>query len=329
MPILKIKKLDFKNKLLKLKIKQFLKTFDLKYNQVEHTFYVLDSDNQIIASCSSYLNLIKCIAIKKEYQNHRLSIKLINHTIKFLSSLYKECFVITKKENLFFWQDLNFEIIFTNNEIAFLTSNKKKFNDHIQELKNCSLKDKSNFILINANPCTKGHLYLLKKASANKHCFVMVLREDASEFSFTTRYQLVKKATKHLKNITVLKGSPYLLSKSVFPDYFLKTKQNTSKQWAIVDAFIFTNLIAPNLNVDHRYFGSEPYSKITDLYNQINKEILEKNNIKVTIIERKKSENKYISASLVRLLWKENQLEQIKKIVPKATFYFLKANQKK
>lgn len=53
---------------------------------------------------------------------------------------------------------------------------------------------------MNCNPFTKGHKYLIEKASKeNDVVHLFILTEDKSEFSTKDRINMVKLGTKHLK----------------------------------------------------------------------------------------------------------------------------------
>ncbi len=69
-----------------------------------------------------------------------------------------------------------------------------------------------------------------------------------------------------------------------------------------------------------RYLGEEPFSFNTDKYNKVLKTYLG-NHIKV--IKRRKVGKEIVSASLVRKLLKENNLDEIKKYVPLVTYEYL------
>ena len=76
---------------------------------------------------------------------------------------------------------------------------------------------------MNCNPFTKGHLYLIEKASAESdHLFILIVEEDKSVFPFEKRMELVKRGTEHLDNIDVIPGGSYTISSATFPSYFAK-----------------------------------------------------------------------------------------------------------
>ena len=75
---------------------------------------------------------------------------------------------------------------------------------------------------MNANPFTKGHLYLVETALEQcDHLYIFVLSDDSSKFSFEDRFRLVKLGTEHLNNVTVIPSGQYQVSQATFPSYFL------------------------------------------------------------------------------------------------------------
>ncbi|MPN19653.1 hypothetical protein SDC9_167025 [bioreactor metagenome] len=73
--------------------------------------------------------------------------------------------------------------------------------------------------------------------------------------------------------------------------------------------------------------GTEPHCEVTNTYNESMEEILPKYNVQVNLIERKELENDAISASRVRKLLKEGQIEKVKNLLPKPSFDFLRSKE--
>ena len=76
------------------------------------------------------------------------------------------------------------------------------------------------------------------------------------------------------------------------------------------------------MNISVRFVGTEPFCKITALYNEKMKELLPQNGIEVVEIKRKDN----ISASEVRKAIKEGELEKIKNLVPKTVYEYITGN---
>lgn len=88
------------------------------------------------------------------------------------------------------------------------------------------------------------------------------MEEDASEFSFEERFEMVKSGTMDLKNVAVVPSGKFILSKESFRNYFEKEKIQ-----GVVDASkdlnFFARYIAERLNISKRFVGEEPFDTVT------------------------------------------------------------------
>jgi len=180
-------------------------------------------------------------------------------------------------------------------------------------------------IVMNCNPFTKGHRYLIEQAASQVDgLFVFVVEENKSMFSFQDRIRLVEEGIKDLKNVTVLPSGKFILSAATFPEYFMKDSPQEIAIDASIDVEIFAKYIAPSLNICKRFVGQEPFCMITRQYNQSMNDILPKYGIELIELERCSINNKIISASFVRQLIKENRLDELSDFVPETTMNYLK-----
>ena len=83
---------------------------------------------------------------------------------------------------------------------------------------------RSAAIVMNANPFTLGHLYLVEKACAeNDLVHLFIVSEDASLVPFSVRKKLIMEGTSHPCPISyTMRGGPYVISNATFPSYFQK-----------------------------------------------------------------------------------------------------------
>ncbi len=306
----------------------FLQKFDLKFEKdIVYTINGYDKDNKIIATASIAENVIKCFAIDGDYQETGLSLKIISNLIQKLNSLgINHYFVFTKIENMDLFENIAFNVIAKTDDVCLLESGA---NDIVSTLKDLKIKyniddSPKAALIINCNPMTNGHLYLLEKAASNnEQVIVFVVEEDKSSFPFKDRFDLVKSVAKRFDNVHVVPSTNYIISNATFPTYFLDEKINFNKVYTELDGTIFKKYFMPMFNIKKRYVGTEPYSIRTNEYNETMQEILGDNLI---IIERKRidSKEKYISASYVRKILKEKaDISEIKKLVPNEVFKYL------
>ncbi|GHU96022.1 hypothetical protein FACS1894208_09910 [Clostridia bacterium] len=181
-------------------------------------------------------------------------------------------------------------------------------------------------VVMNCNPFTLGHRYLIESAAAKvDRLFVFVVEEDKSVFPFNDRFELVSDATADLSNVTVVPSGKFIISQITFKLYFQKEEKSDIIVDASGDVSIFAEKIAPALNITVRFAGEEPLDQITNQYNSTMNMILPKYGIKFEVIPRKESDGAPISASRVRALLKEQNFDEIAKIVPQTTLDYLKA----
>lgn len=164
-------------------------------------------------------------------------------------------------------------------------------------------------IVMNCNPFTLGHLYLIEYAAKEvDQLFIFVVEEDASFFSFDDRIMLVREGTKHLKNVIVLPSGSFMISKKTFAAYSNKAKLQNEKIDSSLDVEIFANYIAPSLGITIRFAGEEPLDNVTRQYNETMRRILPEHGIEFRTIKRKNQSGEPISASRVRKLLAEKEI---------------------
>ncbi|MCF7927030.1 MAG: [citrate (pro-3S)-lyase] ligase [Candidatus Izimaplasma sp.] len=309
----------------KAKVIHFLHENNLDYEtDIDYTIMVYDED-ELIATASLARNVMKCFLVKKSYQDQNITGRMFRHLETILEARSIEhFFVYTDPTNADIFESFNMNVIVETMNTVLLEGN-KNINQVLHLLKKeYDISDaKKSAVIINANPMTLGHMYLIEKAALeSEELLVFVVSEDASSFPFEDRFMIIKNATEHLHNVTVLPTSNYLVSKITFPKYFLKEDQLIKDEQTLIDVLVYKEYFVPIFKINKRYLGKEPYSYNTNKYNEILQSHLG-NHIKV--IERKESDNKPISASLVRKLIKRNNLEKVKKYVPKATYDYLQS----
>lgn len=179
-------------------------------------------------------------------------------------------------------------------------------------------------IVMNANPFTRGHKYLVEEALKKvDYLIVFVVSEDKSFFSFSERLAIVKENLKSYENIIIVPSGDIILSNNTFPEYFFKIIDDNTENNIRRDFELFANYIAPALNITKRFVGTEPTDNLTNIYNKIMLEILPRNNIDVCVIKRRENDKGIVSASAVRNMIKENKYCHLKEYVTVMTYRFL------
>ena len=178
-------------------------------------------------------------------------------------------------------------------------------------------------VVMNCNPFTLGHRYLIEQAAKQvKRLYVMVVREDCSLFAYTERKAMVEQGVADIKNVTVIDGSDYAISRATFPTYFLKRLDDAADTQMLLDLDLFRRHIAPALGATVRFVGTEPTDQLTRRYNQLMHEALKD----VREIDRLEKDGYAVSASRVRKAMEQGDMNTIRQLVPPTTLPYIIAH---
>jgi [citrate (pro-3S)-lyase] ligase len=201
--------------------------------------------------------------------------------------------------------------------------------DNVAGLLKLTPADNIGAVVMNCNPFTNGHRYLIETAAAKvKYLFVFAVQEDRSEFPFEERYELMQAATEDIENVYVLPSGQFIISSFTFEEYFNKKSLNTMAVNPSNDIRLFGGQIAPHLNIKTRFAGEEPLDPVTRQYNRQMEAILPQYGVSFEEIPRKEIDGEVISASRVRELLKTRDFEAIARLVPTVTLEYLKRKYK-
>mgnify|MGYP003361687137 CR=1 FL=1 len=293
-------------------------------DDITETIGIYEND-KLIATGSYYENVLKYLAIDPNYQGGNTFNKLVSTLINQLATdNIFHIFVFTKPQYMQSFEYLGFNVIAQNDFSALLETGDYSIDQYIEELPKVEGK-KISAIVMNANPFTLGHRYLIEQASQNSDfVYVFVVNQDVSLFKMSERMQLIKEGTKDLTNIKVVNGGQYMVSFVTFPSYFIKSRTDVIDYQTALDAQVFKR-IAQALHITKRFVGDEPYSQTTEIYNQTMQKVLPPE-VELEILDRKEVGQDIISATKVRQAISDNDLATVKKYVPETTYTFIKEN---
>ena len=294
---------------------------------LDYTCGMYDEDMNIIATGSLFGNTLRCMAVSHQHQGEGLMNEIVTHLIEVqFERGNTHLFLYTKCDTAKFFKDLGFyEIARVSNQLVFMENRRTGFSDYLKKLKTaCSEKSAESIaaLVMNANPFTNGHLYLVEKAAAeNDVLHLFMVSEDASLIPYFVRRKLIMEATSHLPNICYHDSGPYIISNATFPSYFQKDESSVITGHAQLDLTIF-KLISEALHINRRYVGEEPTSQVTGIYNKIMAEELPKADIECIIVPRLCFNKTPVSASTVRQAIHDGRIDSIKPLVPETTYRF-------
>lgn len=293
--------------------------------QTQSTVLVWD-EGQLIATASRQGNLLKCIAVDNSRQGEGLTATLLTQLRQDAFQYgYNHLFLYTKPKNKTMFSSLFFYPIAETQQVLLMENRKDGIQRFLDTLPVSPCNGTVGAAVMNCNPFTKGHRYLIETAAAEcDRLYVFVLSEDQSEFSANDRMEMVKLGTKDLPNVTVLPTGPYLISSATFPTYFLKERELAEQVHCLLDIEIFCNYFAPKFGITQRYVGTEPLSQMTDQYNQALLTHLPQKGITLHQIPRLELDGTPVSASAVRKHLHSGEYELLKKLLPETSYTYLK-----
>ena len=315
-------------------VKDFLQIFDLELDDnVDYTI-VIRQNEEIEATCSKSKNVFKCFAVADDLRGEGMSATLMGAVSDrlFEEGIYHS-FIFTKIGNTNIFTSLGYKLIHQIENVALLESGIYDIKKYLKDMKkeyNIDASIKKSAIVMNCNPFTLGHRYLIEEAARQStEVLVFIVEEDKSSFPFNYRYAMVKEGVSDLPNVRVIKGGEYIISEATFPSYFLRKEDEKLKAYTTLDASIFGRYFCETLNIIKRFIGEEPYCTVTRNYNDSLKKILPSYGVEVVEIKRKSFMGDIISASKVRKLIKQEKVDYIENIVPSSTWKFLNTREGK
>lgn len=322
-------------------VETFLESFGLILDHdVDYTVVIRDGASNgalsgalspIIATCSKAKNVLKCFAVTEELRGEGITSVLISTLLdKLFSQGIYHSFIFTKPANAHSFTALNFKLIHSNDDVSLLENGVYDINKALEDMKRkYNLGDAEKAALVmNCNPFTLGHQYLIEEAARNNdEVLVFIVEEDQSLFPFEVRYELVRKGVAHLENVKALPSGEYIISSATFPSYFLREEGERLRAYVELDSSIFGKYFCKRFNITKRYVGEEPFCKVTKAYNEALKIVLPNYGVELHEVARKSYGDVAISASRVRELLKEgdaqSQLHQLRNLLPEVTLEFL------
>lgn len=308
------------------KISAFLKENGLRIAEMSYYLGVYDEEDNLVAGGGCMDNVIKCIAVLPRMRDYNLSGTLITRLRDYVRSMgYDDIFVFTKAENEGVFRSLSFFTVGKTDKTVMLESNPLSLRRYKKYLSGFKVDGINGCIVMNCNPFTKGHRYLIEQCAKRvDKLHVVLVKEGETMFPYKDRIALVMQGVADLKNVDVIEGSSYVISAATFPNYFIKNLDEVSVEQVKLDLDVFVRHIAPSLGVSVRFMGSEPTDELTALYNKKMHEILPANGIEAVELHRFTVEDVPVSASAVRRAIRERRFSDLEQWLPKSTLEYFK-----
>ena len=334
------------------RIEGFLQANGLRYDDVDYYAALVDeSSDEIVAGGGLKGGVIKCVAVADGHKGEAVANQIVSHLIAKANAAGHQCVkLFTKPQNRPLFESLSFRFLAEAPEAILMETGVGGIAKYSEELRakseecNCYLLAGRNsvevdstklsvdtvkwsvgVIVMNCNPFTLGHRYLIERSSELvERLYVVVVREDCSMFSYSERKAMVNQGVKDLGNVVVVDGSDYAVSATTFPTYFLKRISDATDTQILLDLDIYLRHIAPALGANVRFVGSEPTDPLTRRYNELMRQQLGDDHI--CEIPRMEKYGSVVSASRVRRAIEANSLWQAIELVPSSTIPYIIAH---
>ena len=283
-------------------------------------------DGELIACGSSFHNTLRCLAVSSDHRGEGLMNQVVSHLMERQVNLgNSHVFLYTKVKNERIFKDLGFyEIARVDGSLVFLENRRDGFARYLRSLEKTRRDGKCAAVVMNANPFTLGHRYLIETAAReNDFVHLFLLSEEAGPIPFAVRKKLVQAGVADLGNVIFHESGPYIISSATFPSYFLRDEDDAILAHARLDLAVFEK-IAAALNLSARYVGEEKSSHVTALYNRTMAELLPRMGLAFREIPRLQADGETVSASTVRQAIHDGRLEDYRQLLPQTTYdYFM------
>lgn len=235
-----------------------------------------EDGDEILAGGGLDGNVIKCVAVSESARSEGLMNILVSRLIVIAREEGRDSVkAFTKPENEGIFKSLGFGLLASAPKAILMENGRGGLPEYKKYLASLARPGRNGAIVMNANPFTKGHRYLVEQAaSLVDNLYVIVVREDRSRFPYAERKAMIEAGCAGLDNVVVCEGSDYAISAATFPTYFLKKLDDATDTQIALDLDLFVNHIAKPLGVTVRFAGSEPEDALTRRYNELMAEIL-------------------------------------------------------
>lgn len=235
-----------------------------------------EDGDEILAGGGLDGNVIKCVAVSESARSEGLMNILVSRLIVIAREEGRDSVkAFTKPENEGIFKSLGFGLLASAPKAILMENGRGGLPEYKKYLESLARPGRNGAIVMNANPFTKGHRYLVEQAASQvDNLYVIVVKEDRSRFPYVERKAMIEAGCAGLDNVVVCEGSDYAISAATFPTYFLKKLDDATDTQIALDLDLFVNHIAKPLGVTVRFAGSEPEDALTRRYNELMAEIL-------------------------------------------------------
>ncbi|MBO5596711.1 MAG: triphosphoribosyl-dephospho-CoA synthase [Bacteroidales bacterium] len=327
-----IEEMPLQSPFFRKKVDGFLQANGLRMETLDVYYTLQNTEGDILAGAGLAGDVLKCVAVAPEAREEGLVAPLVSHILSQHGPGNVKVFTKPEYESVF--ASLGFHLI-ARAPLAILMENGRGLETYCAYLRSlagdarASSAHTTGVVVMNANPFTLGHQYLLEQAAAQVDRLVVIpVKEDVSAFTYEERLAMIRAgaATVSASPVIVADGSDYQISAATFPTYFLKDLSDAARTQMQLDLDLFARHIAPALGATVRFVGSEPLDALTAGYNALMQERLPVRVVEIPrLCHSAQREESVISASLVRQALEQGSYSRAAALCPESTRPYLLA----
>jgi len=173
----------------------FLARNDLALEDLERFYVLLDEQDRWIGCGGRHRNVLKCIALDAAWRGEGLLDQLMSRLITDgYRQGFQDLFLYTKSALTSLFEPYGFTGVADTGLVTLMHRGPNGIEQVLQRM-NVAFDPRETVgaIVVNANPFTLGHRYLIETASRQvDRLLIFVVENDVSRFPFQDRFRLVK-----------------------------------------------------------------------------------------------------------------------------------------
>ena len=193
-------------------VKRFLEANGLRMESLDAYYAFTDDSGAILAGAGIAGDVLKCLAVSADVRSEGLLVPLVTRIISEHPGVNLKVF--TKPEYRGVFESLGFRLI-AQAPLAILLENGRGLEKYCEYLRSFRREGRCGVIVMNANPFTLGHQYLIEQAAAQVDTlFVIPVKEDVSEFPYAERFAMINSGICHSERIILCHSERIILCHS-------------------------------------------------------------------------------------------------------------------
>ena len=169
-------------------VEAFLRESGLRMEELDHYYACTSPDGSILAGAGIKADIIKCVAVAPSARSEGFMLPLLSRVVSDAAAKgIMNLKVFTKPENREIFESIGFKVLASAPKAVLMENGRglEKYCEYLLCQRQPSAR-KCGVIVMNANPFTLGHKYLIEKALEQvDRLFVIPVKEDASAFPYS------------------------------------------------------------------------------------------------------------------------------------------------